>query len=177
MGIIHFTNLRVIPRLHGMHLPSSPLRLFDLSLQRSWQSLQQLLKVVLQVGLLSAIWLSMDVLRSHFGWSMPAGLIGFGLLAVGLFTGLVKAQWLKVGTNWLLAEMLLFFVPAVLVVTEYPELIAHQGLRIVAVIIASTLCVMVATAIAVDRVYRLEVWLSRRRSTAHAHKEGARHAV
>ena len=76
--------------------------------QRAWP----LAKGVLQVGLLSAIWVSMDVLRQHFGWGMPAGLIGFGLLAVGLFTGLVQARWLQSGTNWLLAEMLLFFVPA-----------------------------------------------------------------
>ena len=152
---------------------SLPLSVPAPSLHRLQQSALQLSKVVLQVGLLSAIWLSMDVLRQHFGWSMPAGLLGFGLLAAGLFSGLVKVQWLKVGTNWLLAEMLLFFVPAVLVVTEYPELIAHQGLRIVAVIIASTLCVMVATALAVDRVYRLELWLARRRTGRHL--EGTSH--
>ena len=131
-------------------------------------ALRQPLQVVLQVTLLSAIWVAMDVARQHFGWSMPAGLIGFGLLATGLFSGLVKVQWLKQGTNWLLAEMLLFFVPAVLVVTEYPELIANQGLRILAVIVSSTLCVMVATAWAVDKVYRLELWLSRRRSSRGA---------
>jgi holin-like protein len=79
--------------------------------------------------------------------------------------GLVKARWLQGGTNWLLAEMLLFFVPAMLVVTEYTGLIQHQGLRILAVIVASTACVMAATALAVDRVYRLELWLARRRST------------
>lgn len=135
------------------------------SVQRGLHHTQQSLKALLQVVLLSAIWLSMDVARQHFGWSMPAGLIGFALLAVGLFSGLVKAQWLKAGTNWLLAEMLLFFVPAVLVVTEYPELIAHQGLRILAVIVTSTACVMVVTAWAVDRVYRLELWLARRRSS------------
>ncbi|MGN1056138.1 MAG: CidA/LrgA family protein [Comamonas sp.] len=140
----------------------------SLSLQRSWLSLQHLFKVVLQVVVLCCIWLSMDVLRQHFGWSMPAGLIGFGLLAVGLFSGVIKVQWLKGGTNWLLAEMLLFFVPAVLVVTEYPELIQHQGLRILAVIIASTLCVMMVTAWAVDRVYRMELWLARRRSSRGA---------
>lgn len=136
-----------------------------LSWQRSLHSMQRLCKVVLQVVVLSCIWLCMDVLRQHFGWSMPAGLIGFGLLAAGLFSGVIKAQWLQGGTNWLLAEMLLFFVPAVLVVTEYPQLIQHQGLRILAVIVCSTLCVMVATAWAVDRVYRLELWLSRRRSS------------
>ena len=135
------------------------------------RTLWQLLRAVLQVCLLSAIWIAMDVLRQHFGWSMPAGMIGFALLAVGLFTGLVKVQWLKGGTNWLLAEMLLFFVPAMLVVTEYPDLIRHQGLRILAVIIASTACVMVVTALAVDRVYRFELWLAHRRLCRSSHQE------
>ncbi|MEG2046173.1 MAG: CidA/LrgA family protein, partial [Comamonas sp.] len=87
---------------------------------RATQAVWPLAKVVLQVGMLSAIWVAMEAVRQHFGWSLPAGLIGFGLLAVGLFTGLVKTQWLQAGTNWLMAEMLLFFVPAMLVVTEYP---------------------------------------------------------
>ena len=166
MEIIHITNLSRNPRLRSMS--SLIASVSSLSLQRSLLSLQHLFKVVLQVVVLSCIWLSMDVLRQHFGWSMPAGLIGFGLLAAGLFSGVIKVQWLKGGTNWLLAEMLLFFVPAVLVVTEYPELIQNQGLRILAVIISSTLCVMVATAWAVDRVYRLELLLARRRSSRGA---------
>ena len=132
---------------------------------------KQGLKVVVQVALLCSIWVAMDVARRHFGWSMPAGMIGFALLAVGLFTGLVKVQWLKGGTNWLLAEMLLFFVPAMLVVTEYGDLVRHQGLRILAVIIASTACVMVVTALAVDRVYRFELWLAHRRLCRSSHKE------
>lgn len=123
------------------------------------------LKVFAQIAVLSAIWIAMDVLRQHLGWSMPAGLMGFALLAAGLFSGLIKRQWLQGGTNWLMAEMLLFFVPAMLVVTEYPDLIRDQGLRILAVIVASTACVMAVTALAVDRVYRLELWLARRKSS------------
>lgn len=134
-------------------------------MHRGLPRLQHALVVWLQVVVLSGIWLGMDMLRQHLGWSMPAGLMGFGLLAAGLFSGVIKVQWLRGGTNWLLAEMLLFFVPAVLVVTEYPALIQHQGLRILAVIVVSTLCVMVATAWAVDRVYRLELWPARRRSS------------
>ncbi|WP_205904671.1 CidA/LrgA family protein [Diaphorobacter sp. HDW4A] len=133
-------------------------------------ALRQGARIVLQIVLLSSIWAAMDLARQRFGWSMPAGLIGFGLLAVGLFTGLVKVQWLRGGTHWLLAEMLLFFVPAMLVITEYGDLVCHQGLRILAVIVASTACVMVVTALAVDRVYRLELWLARRRSTHDAHR-------
>ena len=136
------------------------------------QTLWPMIKAALQVALLCAIWIAMDVLRQRFGWNMPAGLIGFALLAVGLFSGLVKAQWLQTGTNWLLAEMLLFFVPAMLVVTEYPDLIRHQGLRILAVIVASTACVMAVTALAVDRVYRFELWLARRKSSRDAAAQG-----
>ena len=128
----------------------------------------QAAKAVLQVAVLSAIWIAMEALREHFGWSMPAGLIGFALLAIGLFSGVIKASWLQAGTDWLMAEMLLFFVPAMLVVTEYPDLIRHQGLRILAVIVASTACVMGVTALAVDRVYRFELWLARRKSSRDA---------
>ena len=130
---------------------------------------QSLGSVVLQVGVLSAIYLAMEAVRRHFGWGMPAGLMGFALLALGLFSGWVKPAWLQRGTNWLLADMLLFFVPAMLVVTEYPALIRSQGLQILAVIVLSTACVMAATAFAVDRVYRLEL----RWSTRHAHQAQA----
>ena len=163
MEIIHFTNLSRNPRLRAMSFLNSAVSPFFL--HRGLPRLQHALVVWLQVVVLSGIWLGMDMLRQHLGWSMPAGLMGFGLLAAGLFSGVIKVQWLRGGTNWLLAEMLLFFVPAVLVVTEYPALIQHQGLRILAVIVVSTLCVMVATAWAVDRVYRLELWLARRRSS------------
>ena len=47
-------------------------------------------------------------------------------------------------------------------------LIRQQGLRILLVIVASTACVMAVTALAVERVYRLELWLARRKSTASA---------
>ena len=155
------SNLSEAPALQSAAVPA-----------RWVQVCKQVAKVMLQIAVLSAIWVSMDVLRQHFGWGMPAGLIGFGLLAVGLFTGLVQARWLQSGTNWLLAEMLLFFVPAMLVVTEYPDLIRHQGLRILAVIVTSTACVMAATALAVDRVYRFELWLARRQSSRDAAAQG-----
>ena len=154
------SNLSEAPALQSAAVPA-----------RWVQVCKQVAKVVLQIAVLSAIWVSMDVLRQHFGWSLPAGLMGFALLAVGLFSGLVKPQWLQSGTNWLMGEMLLFFVPAMLVVTEYTDLIRHQGLRILAVIVISTACVMAVTALAVDRVYRLELWLARRKSTAHARQQ------
>lgn len=63
---------------------------------------------------------------------------------------------------WLLAEMLLFFVPAVVAVVNYQELLLQEGWRIMVVLIVSTVLVLGTTALVVDRVYRLELKLARR---------------
>ena len=47
--------------------------------------------------------------------------------------------------RWLLAEMLLFFVPAVVAVVNYAQLLMVDGWRIFAVIALSTLMVLGAT--------------------------------
>ena len=88
----------------------------------------------------------------------------FGLLALAalLFSGAVRGGWVRRGADWLLGEMLLFFIPAVLAVVQYPELVRHQGWRICAVIALSTLAVMVVTALVVEQVVRLERRLARR---------------
>jgi len=56
-----------------------------------------------------------------------------------------------------LAEMLLFFVPAVVAVVNYTQLLLVDGWRIFAVIAISTLMVLGATAWVVDKVYRYEM--------------------
>ena len=61
------------------------------------------------------------------------------------------------GARWLLAEMLLFFVPAVVAVVNYAQLLMVDGWRIFLVIGLSTMMVLGATAWVVDKVYRYEV--------------------
>ena len=89
------------------------------------------------------------------------------LLLCGLLTRTLQLSWFKLGARWLLAEMLLFFIPAVIAVVKYPEMMRHQGLAILLVIVLSTLFVMAVTALAVDGVYRLEL-LWRRRQWSRA---------
>ncbi|MFG5777939.1 CidA/LrgA family protein [Comamonas sp. J-3] len=129
------------------------------------ESLQRITATALQVLLLCAIWLAAEALRSHMGWKMPAGLIGFAVLAVGLFSRIIKTRWFASGTRWLLSDMLLFFIPGLLVVVNYGDLVRNQGLRILLVIVLSTVCVMAATAVVVDAVYRLELRLAQRKRT------------
>jgi holin-like protein len=61
---------------------------------------------------------------------------------------------LRRGADWLLAEMLLFFIPAVMAVSQHAALLRAEGVRIVAVILIGTVLVMTATAFLVDLVWR-----------------------
>lgn len=128
-----------------------------------------------QVVALSALWLLADWLRGRLGLPLPAGLLGLLALAALLFSGAVRGGWVRRGADWLLGEMLLFFIPAVLAVVQYPELVRHQGWRICAVIALSTLTVMVVTALVVEQVVRLELRLARRARRA-THNRQQHHA-
>lgn len=72
-----------------------------------------------------------------------------------LLSGRVSLFSMKRGAEWFLAEMLLFFVPAVLAVLEHQELLGMLGVKIMAVILVGTLTVMTVTALTVDFCYRL----------------------
>lgn len=120
------------------------------------------LQTPFQIALLAAIWLLADIAVRTLHLPLPANLTGMLLLLVCILLGVVKAQWFSAGARWLLVEMLLFFVPAVVAVVNYQELLLQEGWRIMVVLIVSTVLVLGTTALVVDRVYRLELKLARR---------------
>jgi len=120
------------------------------------------LQTPFQIVLLAAIWLLADIAVRTLHLPLPANLTGMLLLLACILLGVVKAQWFAAGARWLLAEMLLFFVPAVVAVVNYQELLLQEGWRIMVVLLVSTTLVLGTTALVVDRVYRLELKLARR---------------
>ena len=120
------------------------------------------LQTPFQIALLAAIWLLADIAVRTLHLPLPANLTGMLLLLACILLGVVKARWFSAGARWLLAEMLLFFVPAVVAVVNYQELLLQEGWRIMVVLIVSTVLVLGTTALVVDRVYRLELKLARR---------------
>jgi holin-like protein len=119
-------------------------------------------KTPFQIALLAAIWLLADVAVRTFHLPLPANITGMLALLALILLGVVKTQWFRAGARWLLAEMLLFFVPAVVAVINYQDLLQQEGWRILLVIFLSTVLVIATTALVVDRLYRLELKLARR---------------
>jgi holin-like protein len=85
---------------------------------------------------------------------LPGSVLALGLLLALLGLRVVPLAALRRGADWLLAEMLLFFIPAVMAVSQHMDLLRAEGVRIVAVILLGTVLVMATTAFLVDLVWR-----------------------
>lgn len=110
---------------------------------------------LLQIGLIMAFWMAGESFSRTSGVPIPGSVIGLFLALALLAAGWIKPAAMRRGAQWLMAEMLLFFIPAVLTVLDYHELLGLLGLKILAVILAGTVVVMGATALAVELALRL----------------------
>ncbi|WP_316231850.1 CidA/LrgA family protein [Bradyrhizobium sp. SZCCHNR1051] len=109
---------------------------------------------LVQIGLLGLFWAAGEALARATGLPLPGGIIGMALALTLVLAGGLKVASIKRGANWMLAEMLLFFVPAVLALLDHRELFGLLGLKIFALIVVSTTAVMCVTALTVDLCYR-----------------------
>ena len=116
--------------------------------------LSHLSRLVLQLVVLIALYLLGGQIAAWLAWPIPAGVMGLALLLVLFACGVLKPATLQLGAGWLMAEMLLFFIPALMSLLDYGSLLRSEGWRILLVIALSTLLVMVVTALTVELVCR-----------------------
>ncbi|MDP9519920.1 CidA/LrgA family protein [Pseudomonas putida] len=116
--------------------------------------LKKALRLLVELAILCSLFLLGGQLASWLGWPIPGGVMGLALLLILFASGVLKPAMLQLGAGWLMAEMLLFFIPALMSLLDYGSLIREEGWRILLVIAVSTLTVMVVTALTVELVCR-----------------------
>lgn len=121
--------------------------------------LKKALRLLVELATLCALFLLGGQLATWLGWPIPGGVMGLALLLLLFASGVLQPAMLQLGAGWLMAEMLLFFIPALMSLLDYGALIRDEGWRILLVIAVSTLMVMVVTALTVELVCR---WRLRR---------------
>ncbi len=118
---------------------------------------KKILRLLVELAILCALFLLGGQLAAWLGWPIPGGVMGLALLLILFASGVLKPVMLQLGAGWLMAEMLLFFIPALMSLLDYGALIRDEGWRILLVIAVSTLMVMVVTALTVELVCRWSV--------------------
>jgi len=119
--------------------------------------------LIIQVWVYIGLFIIAQQLVERYRLPLPANVVGMFMLLALILTGIIPLKWVSEGARWLLAEMLLFFVPAVVAVINYTQLLITDGWRIFLVIAISTALVLAATGLVVDKVYRFELYLARKK--------------
>ncbi len=112
---------------------------------------------LLQVAVLFAFWLAGNAVSQAAHLPIPGAVVGMLAVLALLLSRRLSLFTLRRGADWLLAELLLFFVPAVLAILKHQELFGLLGLKILAVIVVGTSSVMAVTAFTVDLCQRATV--------------------
>ncbi|WP_460410198.1 MULTISPECIES: CidA/LrgA family protein [unclassified Pseudomonas] len=117
--------------------------------------LKHLSRLLAELAVLLGLYLLGCQLAVWLAWPIPGGVIGMTLLLLAFAFGWIKPAALQLGAGLLMAEMLLFFIPALMSLLDYGALLRNDGWRILLVIAASTLMVMLVTAFTVELAVRM----------------------
>jgi holin-like protein len=112
------------------------------------------LRTPLQAGFFLLCWIGGEMLVRLLHLPLPGGIVAFAGVLLLLGTRVLPLNLVRGGADWLLAQMLLFFVPALLAVMEHPEFLGVLGLKLLLVIVLGTTAVMVVTGLVVEFMVR-----------------------
>lgn len=99
------------------------------AISRVTPAVVQRLQVPVQVLLYAGLFIFSQYLVSWLHLPLPANLVGMVLMLALIVCRIIPLSWVRAGARWLLAEMLLFFVPAVVAVVNYAHLLLVDGWR------------------------------------------------
>ncbi|MFD0616427.1 MULTISPECIES: CidA/LrgA family protein [Paenibacillus] len=113
--------------------------------------MRTLLRTVIQVLFFIIVAKISDAFAAWIHSPIPGTIIGIAVLFILLKFKVIRMDWIEQGSNWLLAEMLLFFIPAAVGIINYKSLVVESGLRLTITIFLSTLAVMICTGLISQR--------------------------
>ncbi|UNK18193.1 CidA/LrgA family holin-like protein [Paenibacillus sp. N3/727] len=116
--------------------------------------MKQIIKGSLQVAGFMLISILMDKLAGLLNLSIPGSILGIALVFILLETKVIRVEWIELGASWLLAELLLFFIPAAVGVMNYFPMLKSDGIQILAVVLLSTVTVMVSSGLMATLISR-----------------------
>ena len=110
------------------------------------------LKIVVQVALLWGISAATNAVANIVHSPIPGSIIGFVALFLLLKFKVIKLSWVEKGGDFLLSNLLLFFIPAAVGIVQYGHMVRVDGVRLVGLILISIVMVMGWTGFLAERL-------------------------
>lgn len=109
-----------------------------------------------QIALLCLFAWGCQILADQINSPIPGSVIGLGILLLLLASKLLPESSINLGSSWLIGDLLLFFIPPVVAVIKYQDLLEHYGVVLIGSMLVASSCVLLGTAFTVDRLFKFE---------------------
>lgn len=114
--------------------------------------MKRLLLTFGQVAFFIMVSLMMNRLAYMLDLKIPGSILGMLLVFVLLQTKVLRLEWIESGAAWLLAELLLFFIPPSVGIISYQDLMASSGIQLFLVIGIGTALVMASSGLVAQAI-------------------------
>ncbi|RYL20476.1 CidA/LrgA family protein [Acinetobacter baumannii] len=112
------------------------------------------LKITYQIIMIVMIWYLVEQLLHWLEVSLPASVLGLFLLLFLLKKHILQIQYIEQGGDFLLKNMLLFFIPPVVGLVQYADILLENGFKICTAIFIGTFIVMYSSKMTVRLLMR-----------------------
>ena len=111
--------------------------------------------IIIQLGIIFGICLVSEAVSMLLPFSLPGSIVGMLLLLVLLLLKIIKKEQIQKASEFLLANLPFFFVPAVVGLINYLDILRANALKMIVVVVLSLVATFGATVWAVRLTIRL----------------------
>lgn len=117
-------------------------------------SLTRFFQTALQLAIIGAVWGVSDLIVRFTHLPVSSGVLGLFLMLALLGLGIIRPDMVGRGAKWALGELVFFFIPIMVSVLQYQDLLMSEGWQLILTIAVGTALVMISTALTLDFCYR-----------------------
>ncbi|MBE6962680.1 MAG: CidA/LrgA family protein [Ruminococcaceae bacterium] len=111
--------------------------------------------IIIQLGIIFGICLISDAISILLPFSLPGSIIGMLLLLALLLLKIIRKEQIQKVSEFLLANLPFFFVPAVVGLINYLDILRANAVKMIVVVLLSLVATFGATVWAVRLTIRL----------------------
>ncbi len=128
-------------------------------------SFSRIFQTALQLAIVGSVWAVSEAVVRFTHLPVSSGVLGLFLMLALLGSGVIKTGMVERGAKWVLGELVFFFIPIMVSVLQYRDLLMSEGWQLVLTIVVGTALVMIITALTLNFCYR---WKRRLHKKLHA---------
>ncbi|MEO3944345.1 CidA/LrgA family holin-like protein [Gorillibacterium sp. CAU 1737] len=114
--------------------------------------MKKITALLLQIGALVLFsWLG-NLLADWLHLPIPGTLVAILLVFALLHAGVLKLSWLEAGADFLIANLVLFFIPSAVVLMKHTEYLASHAVGIALVVVLGTFLIMALSGTLTERL-------------------------